>query len=242
MSCDAERVTAYVDDALAPAERAEMEVHLTQCLECRVQADEERALRARLRDLPLPEPPPQLEARVRRSLRPRPGAARWLLPLAAGLVALVAWGRGATPFVAWELSRDHDHCFGQRRLPAKVWSSDPSRISEWFERQGTTVPVIPDVAGGLELVGARYCTLVDRTVAHLYYTSADKHLSLYLVPGPVRPTSREMRPRGNFVRLMQVGGATVGLVSEEEESVEAFERALSTTVAWEAGPAPPFAR
>ena len=237
MSCDAERVTAYVDEALAPAERAEVEAHLAGCRECRDQADEERELRGRLRALAAPPPPPQVEARVRRSLRPRPGAARWLLPLAAGLVVLVAWGRGASPFVAWELSRDHDHCFGQRRLPARVWSSDPSRISAWLEGQGTTVPVIPDGAAGLELVGARYCTLLDRTVAHLYYTGGDKHLSLFVVPGPVRSTSREMRPRGNFVRLMRVGGTEVGLVSEEEESVDAFERALSTTVAREAGTA-----
>jgi anti-sigma factor RsiW len=237
MSCDAERVTAYVDDALAPAERVAVEAHLAECPECRAQAEEERELRARLRGLAPAEPPARLEARMRRSLRSRPGAARWLLPLAAGLVVLLAWGRGATPFVAWELSRDHDHCFGHRRLPAEVWSSDPSRVSEWLERRGTTVPVIPDVAAGLELVGARYCTLVDRTVAHLYYTSGDKHLSLFLVPGPVRSTSRELRPRGNFVRLMRVGGTMVGLVSEEEASVEAFERALSTTVAWAAAPA-----
>ena len=99
--------------------------------------------------------------------------------------------------------------------------------------QGTSVPVIPEAAGGLELVGARYCGLLDRRVAHLYYSNGDHHLSLFLVPGPVRDLSRELRPRGNFVRLLRVGGTTVGLVSEEEDSVEAFKRALSFSLAWD---------
>ncbi|HEY2944254.1 MAG TPA: zf-HC2 domain-containing protein [Vicinamibacteria bacterium] len=233
MSCDPERVTAYVDGALDAAGGPELEAHLAACPECRAQADEERALRAQLRALPPPSPSPGLEARVRASLRPRRRAASWLLPLAAGVVILLAWARGAAPFVAWEISRDHDHCFGARRLPAKLWSSDPARVAEWFEGQGTRVPMIPAAAGGLELVGARYCPLFDRRVAHLYYSDGDHHLSLFLVPGPVREVSREMRPRGNVVRFLRVGGTTVGLVSEEAQSVEAFRRALSTTVAWD---------
>jgi len=233
MSCDPERVTAYVDGALDAARYPELEAHLAACPECRAQAEAERELRARLKALPPPTPSPELEARVRASLRRRPRAATWLLPMAAGLVALLAWGRGATPFVAWQLSRDHDHCFGQRRLPAQLWSGNPARVAEWFESRGTSVPVIPEAAGGLELVGGRYCPLLDRRVAHLYYSNGDHHLSLFLVPGPVRDVSRETRPRGNFVRLLRVGGTTVGLVSEEEEYVEAFRRALSTTVAWD---------
>ena len=233
MTCNPERITAYVDGALDAAHCPELEAHLAECAPCTAQVEAERELRARLKALPAPVPAPELEARVRASLRRGRRAASWLLPLAAGVVALLAWGRGATPFVAWELSRDHDHCFGRRRLPAEVWTSDPVRVSEWFAGQGTSVPVIPEAAGGLELVGARYCGLLDRRVAHLYYSNGDHHLSLFLVPGPVRDLSRELRPRGNFVRLLRVGGTTVGLVSEEEDSVEAFKRALSFSLAWD---------
>ena len=239
MSCDPERITAYVDGALDALHCPEQEAHLDACPTCRAQVDQERELRTRLKALPLEEPSPGLEARVRASLRPRLRPLRVLLPLAAGLAALVFWARGAAPLVAWELSRDHDHCFGERRLPAQVWSSDPARIADWFEGRGTAVPMIPAVAGGLEVVGARYCSIVDRRVAHVYYTNGDHRLSLFLVPGSVHNSSREMRVRGNFVRILRVGGATVGLVSEEEASIEAFERALTTTVARNAGPPPP---
>jgi len=231
MTCNRESVTAYVDGALDAVACPDLEAHIAGCSDCGAQLADERELRARLRALPPVEPPAGLEARVRGSLRPRARRATWLLPLAAGLVALLAWGRGATPFVAWELSRDHDHCFGRRRLPAKVWSSDPAHINEWFASQGTSLPVIPEAAGGLELVGARYCSLIDRHVAHLYYTNGERHLSLFVVPGPIRDVSRETRPRGNFVKMLRLGGTTVALVSEEEGSVEAFERALSTTLA-----------
>jgi len=117
------------------------------------------------------------------------------------------------------------------RGPAATFTEATVNGCEWFQGQGTRLPVIPEAAGGLELVGARYCTLLDRRVAHLYYSNGDHHLSLFLVPGPVRDLSRERRPRGNVVRLLRVGGTTVGLVSEEEDSVEAFRRALSTTLA-----------
>ena len=231
MSCDPERITAYVDGTLDATQGPDVEAHIEACAACRTQVDEERELRARLRALPLESPSPLLEARVRRALRPRPSRLRWMLPLAAGFAAVALWARGAMPFVAWEISRDHDHCFGKPRLPAKMWSSDPGRVAEWFEGQGTTVPLIPAGAGGLELVGARYCPLFDRRVAHVYYTNGEHRLSLFLVPGPVRDTPRELRIRGNFIRMMRVGGATVGLVSEEERSVEAFEHALTTTLA-----------
>src|SRR5262249_61315191 len=127
----------YVDGALDALHCPEQEAHLDACPACRAQVDQERELRARLKALPLEEPSPGLEARVQASLRPRLRPLRVLLPLAAGLAALVFWARGAAPLVAWELSRDHDHCFGERRRPAQVWGSDPARSADWFEGGGT---------------------------------------------------------------------------------------------------------
>jgi len=241
VSCDGERVTAYVDGALDEAGQAQMEDHLRGCPACREQVDFERLLKRRLAALPAAEPAAGLEEAVRRRLRTKgPRVWRWALPLAAGLTVLVLWARSAAPFVAWELSRDHDHCFAKKVLPAQLWSSHPPTVAAWFERRGTALPEVPESAGGLELVGARYCPLVDRKVAHLYYATGPRHLSLYVVPGPVRlERTHRTRARGNTVRLLRVAGATVGLVSEEAATVEAFERALTTAVAWSGGRAIP---
>ena len=234
MSCDGERITGYVDGALDPATRAEVEAHLAECATCRDQVEFETALRTRLRDLPTPAPTPSLETRVRRRLAAeRPNPLRWLLPLAAGLTAFALWTRGYAPLVAWELARDHAHCFGLRRLPAQVVSDDPARVSAWFESHGTLLPLLPARAGGLELVGGRYCWLPDGTrAAHVYYSSDEGHLSMFLVNRGVRVAGGYgQEVRGQNVHLWRLGDVTLGLVSPDMAAIGSFRAQLTTTVA-----------
>jgi anti-sigma factor RsiW len=241
MSCNPELVTGYVDGALDDASRAALEAHLAECTACRGQAEFERELRPRLRALAPAQPRPALLAEVRKGLRPRmPRAVRLFLPIAAGFALLFLGGRGYAPFVAWELALDHDHCFAKPVLPAQVWSDDPDTVAEWFGRQGTQVPAVPAAAAGLDLVGARFCPLVDRKVGHLYYAGRGRHLSIYAVPGTVRfPRDFLERPRGRVVRFLRMEGRTVGLVGERTEDVAAFERALTATYARLADAPPP---
>ena len=234
MSCEPERVTGYVDGVLDAAATAEVEAHLVDCASCREQVEFERGLRRRLRALAPLETPISLESQVRHSLR-RPGRSRswfWGLPVAASLLMFFLWGRGHAAVVAWQLARDHDHCFGRPKLPAKVWSSDPLLVSRWFENEGTVLPAVPESAHGLELVGGRFCPLIDRSVAHVYYAGEDDQFSLYLVPGSVRFDGfRIGSARGHTVGLLRVGRRTVGLVGKDAERVEAFRHALATIVA-----------
>lgn len=233
MTCNPELGTGYVDGALDEATRAAVEAHLAGCPSCTAQVEFERALRLRLRGLAAAEPRPALITDVRRRLRPpQLSASRILLATAAGLALMFLWGRGSGTFVAWELAWDHGHCFSKRVLPAQVWSDDPERVAEWFARQGTQIPAVPATAAGLELIGARYCPLVDRRVGHLYYAGRGRHLSIYAVPGSVRfSRDYEDHPGARVVRLLRVEGRTVGLVGERPEDVAAFERALTSTYA-----------
>jgi anti-sigma factor RsiW len=231
VSCDPERVTAYADDALDPAAREEVRAHIEGCPACAEQAAFERGLRENLRSLPDPDPRPELETAVRESLRSAGGLWRLLLPLAAA-VALAVWASGTPFFVAWELARDHASCFAMEKLPAEVWSGEPSEVAAWFDRHGTRIPVLPARNGGLELVGARYCSIGDRTAAHVYYEGEDRRLSVFVVPGPVRFSEDWTGDvHGRTVSFVRTAGTAVGLVSEHAEDVQAFERALSTTVA-----------
>jgi hypothetical protein len=238
LSCDAERVTGLVDGQLEPEAAAAVAVHLAACASCRTQAAEERSLRAHLRSLPAPEPPAALEARVRAQARRRPLAAavRWALPLAAALLAAF-WARGHAPLVAWELARDHDHCFSLRPLPAKVWSDAPRVVEEWFGRQGTPIPRVPDRVGDLALVGARYCPLPDLSSApHVYYASATSQVSVFVVAHGVRlGPGFAGQARGRAVRLLRVEGETVGVVADSEADARAFEAALRPALSARAG-------
>lgn len=238
MSCEPERVTGYVDDALQPSERAEVEAHLASCAACREQVEEERDLRTRLRALPSPELRPGFEQQVRAALAPRRSRISWALPIAAALTFLALWARGAPPFVAFELGRDHAKCFGRARLPAKVWSDDPQVITGWFEGQGTEMPLVPASAGGLSLVGARYCPLLDRFAAHLYYAEGDRRASLFVLRGPARfRDGYESRIGGRTVLLFRSAGLTLGAVAERSDDAEAL-RARFTTMVAAALPAP----
>jgi hypothetical protein len=158
--------------------------------------------------------------------------ARWALPLAAVLVAGF-WARGHAPIVAWELARDHDHCFSMRPLPAKVWSGEPRVVGDWFSRQGTRLPPVPDRVGELTLVGARYCPLPGVSLApHVYYASATSQVSVFVVPHGVRFDGRFAgEARGRSVRLLRVEGETVGIVAGSEADARAFEAALRPVVA-----------
>jgi anti-sigma factor RsiW len=235
VSCDPERVTGYVDDALSPEERALIEVHLAECAVCREQADFESALRGRLRALAPLEIPAGLRRQVQHRLRPA-SRMRALgvvgMAAAAVLALLVLWLRATPPFVSWELARDHASCFGRAKLPARVWSSDPTQVAAWFEKDGLAMPVVPEAVGSAVLIGARYCPLIDRRVAHLYYSGDDVNLSLFVIPGSVRIAGEhDAEALGQTVHLRRVGGTVVGVVSSSEEAVERLERALTRTVA-----------
>jgi anti-sigma factor RsiW len=230
MTCSPENVTAFVDGELPPTEAAAVAAHLEGCPTCRAQAEEERQLRRRLSSLPVPVPPPHLDQVVRGRLRRQPAitALRLGLPLAAMLLAGLAL-RSWPAFVAFDLARDHDKCFSRHPVPAEVWSTEPEAVVDWFGRQGTRLPRdLPSGAGGLSLVGARYCPLVSLSMApHVYYAAGDRHVSVFVVTHAVRLRGRyagEMR--GDAVRLLRVDGTLVGIVGEHEADVQAFEAAL----------------
>jgi anti-sigma factor RsiW len=233
VTCNPELVTGYVDDALEPAVRAELELHLSECALCREQADAETRLRAALRALPSAEPRRGFEAQLRRSLaRARPSRLRLLLPIAAVLALAAFWGLRMPAVLAWELARDHKNCFGKESLPAEVWGGDAAVIVHWFEAHGTSLPPVPDGAGGLSLVGGRRCPLADRSVAHLYYSAGDRRVSLFVIPGSVAIGDRyETTARHQSVRIFHIAGQLVGVVGENADDVRAFERSFRSTAA-----------
>jgi len=49
---------------------------------------------------------------------------RLLVPVAVAAVLALVWLRHKPQAVAWEMARDHDHCFAAKVLPAQVWAED----------------------------------------------------------------------------------------------------------------------
>lgn len=231
--CDPVRVTGFVDGALSTADQLEVESHLAECAACREQIEAERAVAGALRRHPPPSLPHGLAARVRRrSRRPVTLRRRVWVPSLAAMLLLVLVGRNSSQFIAWQVALDHAHCFGKRQVPAEVLTDDAMRLTAWFEAQGTELPHLPASAGGLDLVGGRYCRLLDRTAVHVYYGGGEEELSLFVIPGSVRVYGDDETKSGTYtVDILRVAGATVALVSTDPPSIAAFRRSLVRTSA-----------
>lgn len=166
--------------------------------------------------------------------RSRGGRLRLAGLAALALALLGLWARGLPSFVAWEVARDHERCFGRRVLPARLWSSDPPEVRDWLESRGTPTPFLPGrTSADADLLGTRYCPLADRVAAHVYYGGRGVHpVSVFLLSGPVRiGDGWSGRSRGLHVRLLRAVGRTLAVVGENEADVAATARFFQHTVA-----------
>ena len=79
MSCTKmeERILAYVDGRLKDSERSETEKHLASCAACRVRVNEFRSVGELLDELPLVEPSPAFDVRVRARVAAEPVKPSW---------------------------------------------------------------------------------------------------------------------------------------------------------------------
>jgi hypothetical protein len=169
--------------------------------------------------------------------RPRSGP-RAALVAGVGLALWFLWLRGLPGFVAWEVARDHQRCFGRRQLAARLWSEDPWEVRAWLESRGTPVQPLPKRAGSVEIVGVRYCPLLDRIAAHVYYGGEGSLVSVFVLSGPARVgTAWSGVSHGLQVRLIPSAGRIVAIVGESAPDVDAVARAFLSTVAWVDRPA-----
>jgi len=79
MSCEkmASRIFGYVDGRLKESERLEAEKHLAACAPCRVRVEEFRAVSGLLNELPVIEPSPEFDTRVRALVAAEPVKQNW---------------------------------------------------------------------------------------------------------------------------------------------------------------------
>ncbi len=79
MSCEkiASRMLGYIDGRLKESERADVEKHLASCSPCALRVEEFRAVSGLLDDLPVIEPSPEFDARVRALVAAEPVKTDW---------------------------------------------------------------------------------------------------------------------------------------------------------------------
>ena len=79
MSCEkmASRILGYLDGRLNESERLEIEKHLASCAPCSVRVNEFRAVSGLLDELPVIEPSPEFDVRVRARVAAEPVKESW---------------------------------------------------------------------------------------------------------------------------------------------------------------------
>jgi anti-sigma factor RsiW len=79
MSCERmeSKILGYADGRLKPSEAREVETHLEGCATCRLRVNEFRAVSGLLDELPMIEPSPAFDARVRARVAAEPAKRSW---------------------------------------------------------------------------------------------------------------------------------------------------------------------
>jgi cytochrome c-type biogenesis protein CcmH/NrfG len=109
------RMFGYIDGRLKDSERLEVEKHLAACAPCRLRVEEFRSVSGLLDKLPVIEPSPEFDTRVRALVAAEPVKQNWwawmkLQPrvaFAASVLLLAAiwlgyYGRPQTPQMPWK--------------------------------------------------------------------------------------------------------------------------------------------
>jgi anti-sigma factor RsiW len=231
----ADRLTPYVDEALPPGERSDVERHLNQCPPCRRSAAEEQGGRTVVREcadrLRQPPLPPGLRSRCEELARHHCTAAsagifgRRLLPalligsvgIVTGLVALSLSTPQSGAVLAAQLTADHVKCFGlfgsHQEVDARTVENDLEARYGWDMHVPPSSP-----ENGLRLLGGARCLYADGTMPHIMYRAAGAApVSLFRLEG-VTSEASDVTTMGHQCRIWSRGGHTFVLVVPESAS------------------------
>ena len=124
MSCERmeSRILAYMDGRLNESERAEVQKHLDACAVCRVRATEFSSVNDLLDELPMIEPSPAFDVRVRARIAAEPVKQSWWAQVWATL--------SPSPRIAENCARQSSSSSSDtamRRLPVRRMAAGVSR-------------------------------------------------------------------------------------------------------------------
>jgi anti-sigma factor RsiW len=208
---------AYADGELEVGERGLVGAHLAGCAACGERVAEHGRYRHLLRRQPRETAPPELRARVIRTVRRR-ALGRLLAPWAAGVAVaaagllVVAGGvirrEASPPAIVTELVRKHI-AYAQIEAPTELASADRGVVQAWFRaRLGVGVPVPDYSAAGIRLLGGRIADAAGHRAAYLLYEKGRTLMSVFAVPGAALPSERGhvIRYRGFEYSTADVAG------------------------------------
>jgi len=197
MACDSwrDKLDAYVDGELTPADVRALSQHLRECAACAAETLERVQLK---RSVAVAgnryQPNAQLRAKILKtaSVKPRPRSGwAWAVVAAPAVLVIVV-----SALVYLSVARDKassQHIFGEltdlhvaalaSATPVDVLSTDRHTVKPWFEGKLPLTFNLPELQGSeFTLVGGRVTYLEQTPGAHLIYQIRKHRISVFIFP------------------------------------------------------------
>jgi anti-sigma factor RsiW len=228
-----ERLSAFVDGELTPAERQTVARHISGCADCAAIIDDYRRIGLAVASAAVPTPSDMAQRIATRLEREgdRGGAVatgrarRWMALAAAGLAVAVLSG-----LAGWQVGRssaDHDRLNRDavaahlralvQDTPIQVASADTHTVKPWFTGRLDFAPAVKDLSGeGFSLAGGRLDIVGERRVAAVVYKRRQHMISVFVWPssGHEQAAPRSSRHQGFNVITWSNQAMTYAAVSD----------------------------
>ena len=223
MSCQRaqELIHGYVDDELDGLQTAEVERHINQCENCKLDYRSHMTLRSSFQHTSLYyRAPTDLKKSIRASLEKEAGvevtprAFLWRWVLAGVTLAILAIGAiwnvvplfvhsASEDLLVQEIVADHIRSLQMPNHQSEVSSSDRQTVKSWFNSKITFSPPVKDfVDQDFRLYGGRLDYLNNKTVATLVYQRNLHYITLYVWPAQVQRPTVEVTTRRQGYNLI----------------------------------------
>jgi anti-sigma factor RsiW len=220
----------YFDGELDVNSTLQVRIHLSSCESCSASLRRLHLQRDLIREANLIyEPPPELEARIRKTLqRDRRRSPQWLsfdwrswgmvaasLLLAGTLsIRTLEYRSRAQANLSDEIISTHVHAMLTGHS-SDVLSTDRHTVKPWFNSRIDFSPPVKDLADkGFPLVGGRVDYLAGRTVAALVYQRRKHVIDLYVWPAASDAHSGNGSAKGYSVLRWDSSGMSFAAVSD----------------------------
>lgn len=233
---------AYIDAELDAAHSLAIEEHLQGCAACTRDYENNRRLRAALKEGSFYfQAPASLQKRVQLVLpkverTPRPARlASWPWLSAAALLLLLLGGLGFWGFTQLHSNAATDNHMAQAVIDSHerslvdnhlvdILSTDPNTLKVWFESKlGFSPPVINLTLHGYALVGGRLDFLNNQAVAAIVYKQGNHVINLFAWPATQNVNLRVISLQGYYITAWTKYGMNCWAVADlGEEQLQQF--------------------
>lgn len=225
MICEREKLDAYIDGELAPAEFAAMEAHLAGCAACSAEALARMQLKHSVRAAAFGyQPSAEFRNRIAAQITPRRRPLSFFSnPILIAAIFAVLIGAIAVPLLARHYSREravaelldlHVATLASAN-PVDVLSSDRHTVKPWFQGKLPFTFNLPELADSpYKLIGGRLIYFDHNPGAQLLFSLRQHRFSVFIVQKGTAGMPPSQTEQGFSMESWTTAGLRYSIVSD----------------------------